>query len=102
MADLTVQIRPDGSFSPSAVRVRAGDTVAFAAEVDAVLCVAPSTFFGAERFEIPAGSKKELQALTDTPSTLDFIARVGDLSAPCRSEDRDKTGRGGTAGGGLD
>lgn len=101
MADLTVRIATNGSFSPSRLGVNSGDTVTFVAAADTVLCVAPATFFGAERFEIPAGSEKQLRARTDTPPSLDFIARVGDLSAPCRGGDRDKTGRGGNVGGGL-
>lgn len=99
MADITVQIGADGSFIPSALSLQTGDRVTFSAEADAVLCVAPEAVFGGERFEIPAGSEKRLEAQQDAPS-LDFVARMGDLSAPCRGGGRDRTSRGGTVGGG--
>ncbi len=101
MADTTVQIASDGTFTPATLDIHAGDTVTFVAQADSVLCVAPADVFGAERFEIPAGGEQQLQVLK-TPDALDFVARVGDLSAPCRGGGRDKTSRGGQVGGGLD
>jgi hypothetical protein len=102
MADVTVRIASDGSFSPPTLDVQVGDAVTFAAEADSVLCVAPAAVFGGERFEIPAGHEKKLQ-VQDAASSLDFIARVGDLAAPCRGGGRERTSRGGgSVGGGLD
>jgi hypothetical protein len=100
MANVTVRIDSSGSFSPSSLDAQAGDTVTFSAEADTVLCVAPATVFGAERFVIPAGQEKQLQVQQDIPPSLDFIARVGDLDAPCRSGDRERTSGGGSVGGG--
>lgn len=102
MADVTVRIDSDGTFSPSTLDVHVGDTVTFAAAADSVLCVAPEAVFGGERFEIPAGREKKLQVQART-SSLDFVVRVGDLGAPCRGDGRERTSRGGgQVGGGLD
>jgi hypothetical protein len=102
MSDVTVRIASDGSFSNPRLNVSVGDTVTFAAEADTVLCVAPRAVFGDERFEIPAGHEKKLRVEGEA-SSLDFIARVGDLSAPCRGGGRERTSRGGgNVGGGLD
>lgn len=99
MSDITVSINSSGAPSPSVLNAQVGDTVTFVAEADTVLCVDPATVFGAERFEIPAGSPLPL-AVEGPSERLDFITRVGDLSASCR-DGRDKTGGGsGTVGGG--
>lgn len=100
MADVTVRIDADGSFSPPSLDLQVGDSVTFTAEADSVLCVAPAAVFGGERFEIPAGQERVLQVQAGA-SSLDFVARVGDLSAPCRGNGRERTSRGGgTVGGG--
>lgn len=101
MATTQVSIDSHGTFSPSTLDVETGDTVLFKAEADTVLCVAPSGVFGAERFEIPAGEEEALLAQRDA-SALDMVARVGDLSAPCRGGGRERTNQGGSVGGGLD
>lgn len=104
MADITVRIDRDGRCTPSTLNINVGDAVSFSVEADTVLCVAPEKVFGAERFEIPAGESRRLNVQATDPSSLDFVARVGDLAAPCRGGDRDRTGGGGggSVGGGLD
>lgn len=102
MTEITVRIDSNGRCTPSTLNLNAGDTVTFSAEADTVLCVAPGKVFGAERFEIPAGGNRRLHVQDTEPSSLDFVARVGNLTAPCRGGDRDRTGGGGgSVGGGL-
>jgi hypothetical protein len=104
MTEITVRIDSEGRCTPSTLDLNTGDTVTFSVEADTVLCVAPDKVFGAERFEIPAGESRRLHVQATESSSLDFVARIGDLAAPCRGGDRDRTsgGGGGSVGGGLD
>lgn len=100
MATITVTIAADGTFSPASISVNAGDIVFFQAAADTVLCVDPTSLFGAERFEIPEGGSIGLVVQPDPPQSFQYIAQIGDLEARCGGG-RDKTGGsgGGTGGG---
>lgn len=100
MPDITVTISSDGAIAPNQLNVDIGDTVTFVARADTVLCVAPANIFGEERYEIPAGREKRLRIQDDASSKIDFIVRIGDLAAPCRGGDRDRTSSGGGSVGG--
>lgn len=81
----TVTISSDGTFSPNTIAPNPGDVVSFRAEgADVVLCVDPSTVFGAERYPIADGSTADL-TVQEEAIHIDFayVACVGDLDAAC-------------------
>lgn len=104
MANHSVTIERDGTFTPDHLQLNSGDTVDFAAkDQDAVLCIDSDRVFGEDRYEIAAGRHVSVTVRSDAPSQFEFIARMGDLSAPCRgSRDRSSGGGGGTVGGDPD
>ena len=102
MSATTVTIAADGTPSPSDVRASPGDAVSFRADgADVVLCVAPTSVFGGERYEIAAGGTLDLTVQSGATGAFEFLTHVGDLAVRCRDGSRDK-GRGGRGAGGID
>lgn len=82
---IAVSIGSDGSFSQDTITPDPGDVVSFFADgTDAVLCVAPDSVFGEERYPIANGETLALQVQpTAVHVDFSFAACVGDLAATC-------------------
>lgn len=78
MAKHTVTIKRDGSCVPSRLGniVPGQDTVSFVCETEntAVISIDRSDVFGVDRFEVPAGAKKDL-SVSSTASAGNFAYR---------------------------